>query len=157
MKTSWRCLKGEYFVLIRTSWKRLEDVFWRRMTKVNIFALIKTYWRCLKDIFWRRRRKTSSSRWMFPGGRYLSIIFTSMFRKVFERYYNLLFLYSTCSKKYCWLGSHWVVFIKTFHAALILASWDLILCSIIGNHLNFSKYWFHAKHSFKRSVETSFK
>ena len=67
-KTSRRCLKDKYFVLIKTSSKRLEDVFWRRMTKANIFTLIKTSWRCLEDIFWRRRGKTSSSRWMFAGG-----------------------------------------------------------------------------------------
>ena len=32
----------------------------RRMSKTNIFVLIKTSWRSLQDIFWRRRRKTSS-------------------------------------------------------------------------------------------------
>ena len=64
--------------VLKTSWKRLEDVlktygqdkyiglvqdvFWRRMSKVNIFFLIKTPWRHLEDVFWRRRRKTSSRR-----------------------------------------------------------------------------------------------
>ena len=30
------------------------------MTKANMFVLIKTFWRRLEDIFWWRRRKTSS-------------------------------------------------------------------------------------------------
>ena len=37
-----------------------QDVFWRRMTKENIFFLIKTSWRHLQVVFWRRRQKTSS-------------------------------------------------------------------------------------------------
>ena len=40
---------------------------WRRMTKANIFVLIKMSWRRLEDVFWRRRWKTSSSRRMFAG------------------------------------------------------------------------------------------
>ena len=40
----------------------LEDVFWRRMSKANMFVLIKTSWRCLQDVF-----KRSSSRRMFAG------------------------------------------------------------------------------------------
>ena len=35
---------------------------WRRKAKGNIFLLIKTSWRHLQDVFWRRRRKTSSRR-----------------------------------------------------------------------------------------------
>ena len=76
-KTSWRCLKYVFtflqevlktcwrrmsltkiLVLTKTSWRRLEGVFWRCMTKANIFVLL----RRLEDIFWRRRRKTSSRR-----------------------------------------------------------------------------------------------
>ena len=61
-KTSWRCLEDVFARRLEddltTSWKRLEDVlktydqdeyidldqdvFWRRMSKVNIFVLIKT-------------------------------------------------------------------------------------------------------------------
>ena len=37
-----------------------QDVFWRRMTKENIFFLIKTSWRHLEVVFWRRRQKMSS-------------------------------------------------------------------------------------------------
>ena len=64
--------------VLKTSWKRLEDVlktydqdkyigldqdvFWRRMDKVNIFVLIKTSWRRLEDVSWRQRRKTSTRR-----------------------------------------------------------------------------------------------
>ena len=54
--------KTNILVLIKTSWRRLEDVFWRRKAKANIFVLIKTSWRRLQDVFWRRRRKTSSRR-----------------------------------------------------------------------------------------------
>ena len=84
-KMSWRCLKtflqdvlkasskrlenvlktydqDEYIGLDQEDWGRLEDVFWRRMTKVNIFVLIKISWRRLKDVFWRRRLKTSPRR-----------------------------------------------------------------------------------------------
>ena len=35
-----------------------QDVSWRRITKANIFVLIKTSWNGLEDVFWRRRRKT---------------------------------------------------------------------------------------------------
>ena len=43
LKTSWRRLEDIWPSRIYWSWsRRLEDVFWRRMTKVNIFVLIKT-------------------------------------------------------------------------------------------------------------------
>ena len=45
------------------------DVFWRRMAKANMFVLIKTSWRRLEDALWRRRWKTSSSRRIFAGDR----------------------------------------------------------------------------------------
>ena len=156
-KMSRRCLKDKYFVLIKTSSKRLEDVFWRRMTKANIFTLIKTSWRCLEDIFWRRRGKTSSSRWMFAGGDVWVIFSHLCFKKTLNASVIYYFYIQHVAKEYCCLGSHWVVFTKTFHAALILASSNLILCAIVRNHSNFRKYWFHAKHSFKRSIETRFK
>ena len=42
LKRSWRRVtKTNIFVLIKTWWKSLEDVFWRRITKANIFVLIK--------------------------------------------------------------------------------------------------------------------
>ena len=50
LETSWRRIaKTNILVLVLTkmSWKRLEDVLWRRMTKANIFVLIKTSWRRL--------------------------------------------------------------------------------------------------------------
>ena len=37
-----------------------QDVFWRHMTKANLFVLIKTSWKRLEDVFWRRRRQASS-------------------------------------------------------------------------------------------------
>ena len=59
LKLSWKRLKtydqDEYIVLH-------QDVFWRRMNKANIFVLIKTSWKRLKDVFWRQRQKTSSRR-----------------------------------------------------------------------------------------------
>ena len=68
LKTSWRRMnKTNILVLIKTSSRRLEDVFWRRMSIGNMFVLIKTSWRRLEDVFWTRRRKTSSSRRMFAG------------------------------------------------------------------------------------------
>ena len=39
-----------------------QDVFWRHMTKANLFVLIKTSWKRLEDVFWRRRRQASSRR-----------------------------------------------------------------------------------------------
>ena len=62
-----RLAKANILVLIKTSWRRLEDVFWRRMIKANIFVLMKTSSenkdeRRLQDVF-----KTSSSRRMFAG------------------------------------------------------------------------------------------
>ena len=54
--------KTNILVLIKTSWRRLEGIFWKRMSKVNIFVLINTPWRGLEDVFWRWRRKTSSGR-----------------------------------------------------------------------------------------------
>ena len=78
-KMSWRCLEDVFARPFEELLKSLEDVltrrlehvlktydqdkyigldqdvFWRRMTKVNIFVLI-------EDIFWRPRRKTFSSR-----------------------------------------------------------------------------------------------
>ena len=62
-KTSWRCLEVLWPRRIYWSWPRpLEDVFWKRKAKANIFVLIKTSWKRLPDDFWRRRRKTSSRR-----------------------------------------------------------------------------------------------
>ena len=53
--------------LTKTSWRLLEDVFWRRKARANIFVLIKTSWRRLlktktEDVF-----KTSSWRRVFAG------------------------------------------------------------------------------------------
>ena len=56
-KTSWRRLEDVWPRRIYWPWaRRLEDVFWRRRTKVNIFVLIKTPWRSIlktkaKDVF----------------------------------------------------------------------------------------------------------
>ena len=61
LKTSWRRMaKTNILVLMKTPWKRPEDVFWKLMSKANIFVLIKTSWRRLEDVFWRRLLKTSS-------------------------------------------------------------------------------------------------
>ena len=61
LKTSWkRMAKTNILVLIKTSWRRPEEVFWRRVSKATIFVLIKTPGRRLEDVFWRWRWKTSS-------------------------------------------------------------------------------------------------
>ena len=62
--------------VLKTSWTRFCSTLWRHLTQTNILVLIKTSWRRLEDlwlrqiyspwsrhledIFWRRRRKTSS-------------------------------------------------------------------------------------------------
>ena len=55
LKTPWRRMaRANILVLIKRSWRRLEDVFWRLMSKTNIFVLIKTSWRRhlkMKDVF----------------------------------------------------------------------------------------------------------
>ena len=62
-KTSWKLIAmTNILVLTKTSWRNLEGVFRRSITKANIFVLIKTsWWRLLKtktkDVF-----KTSSKR-----------------------------------------------------------------------------------------------
>ena len=56
LKMSWRRF-------CKTSWRRLGNVLktsWRLMAKTNILVLIKTSSRRLQDVFWRRRQKTSS-------------------------------------------------------------------------------------------------
>ena len=52
--------KANIFVMIKTSWTPLDDVFWIRMPKVNIIVSVKTFWRCLEDVFGKARWKTSS-------------------------------------------------------------------------------------------------
>ena len=43
LKTSWRRMaKTKILVLIKLSWRHLQDVFWGRLTWANIFVLIKT-------------------------------------------------------------------------------------------------------------------
>ena len=65
-KTSWRCLEDVFKTSSRRIYwscsSRLEDLFWRRMRTVDIFVLIKTSWRRLVHVFWRRRWKTCSRR-----------------------------------------------------------------------------------------------
>ena len=63
LKMPWRRMtKRNILVLIKMSWRHLQNVFWRRMSKENLFNLIKTSWRRLlktkiKDVF-----QTSSRR-----------------------------------------------------------------------------------------------
>ena len=68
------------------------------------------------------------------------------------KFLNSLLAYCFCSRDESDIFAiHLVVFIKTFHIALIPDSW---IWSIVGNHSNFRNYWFHAKHSHKHFVET---
>ena len=114
LKTSSKCLEDvmarrlEY--VLKTSWKRLEDVlktygqdeyigldqdvFWRRMTKVNIFVLIKTSWRGLQDVFWRRRWNTSSRRLHQD-----ECLLGSVFLCLFKIYFPWFSIRCTFSKK----------------------------------------------------------
>ena len=62
LKTYWRRLEDIWPREIYSSWSRhLEDVFCRRMTKVNTFVLIEMPWKPLKDDFWGQIRKMSSN------------------------------------------------------------------------------------------------
>ena len=58
------------------SWRRLEDVFWGRKAKVNIFVLIKTSWIRLQHVFRRRRQKTGIDMW-YKGYRLQNIMLSS--------------------------------------------------------------------------------
>ena len=63
LKTSWRrMIKMNMLVLIKTSWRHLEDVFLRRMSKANIFVLIKTSWSRLLKTKMKDAFKTSPRR-----------------------------------------------------------------------------------------------
>ena len=116
LKTSWRCMaKTNIMVLIRASWRRLEDIFWRRMSKANIFVLIKTSWRHFEDVLWRRRWKTSSRRRktssrclhqerMFAGYSSATLFFVLSPSSIFCKalYFSIiemftLFIFYTCS------------------------------------------------------------
>ena len=63
LKTSWKRLEDVFKMYGQDEYIGPDqDVFWWRKAKANIFVLIKTPWRCLQDVFWRWRRKTSSRR-----------------------------------------------------------------------------------------------
>ena len=55
LKMSWRRLCKTFW---RHLWNDLKTT-WRRMAKMKIFALIKTFWKRLQEIFWRRMAKTN--------------------------------------------------------------------------------------------------
>ena len=93
LKISWSRMTK---VLTKTSWRRLEDIFWRYMTKMNIFVLIKissssSSWRCLlktkiKDVF-----KTSSRR-LHQDEYFLTRLFINRFRLCFNLFVILFFV-----------------------------------------------------------------
>ena len=61
LKTSWQDVLKTFWRRINWSWpRRLEDALWRRKVKANISVLIKTSWRRPEDVFWRGRWNTSS-------------------------------------------------------------------------------------------------
>ena len=66
LKTSWRRLEDIWPRRLRWSWsRRLQDVLkmsWRHMAKMIMLVLLKMSWRRLEDVFWRWRWKTSSRR-----------------------------------------------------------------------------------------------
>ena len=71
LKTSWRCLEDIFGRRLEDVLKTYDqdeyiglgqDVFWRLMTEANMFDLIKTSWRRLLGVSWGRRQKTPSRR-----------------------------------------------------------------------------------------------
>ena len=58
LKMPWRGLEE----VLKTSWRRLEKVLKtssRHMVKTDILVLTKTSWRRLQDFFWRRKAKAN--------------------------------------------------------------------------------------------------
>ena len=52
LKTFWKRLEDVLKTYGQDEYIGLDqDVFWRQRTKANIFVLIKTSWRCLQDVF----------------------------------------------------------------------------------------------------------
>ena len=96
LKISWRRMTK---VLTKTSWRCLEDIFWRCMTKVNIFVLIKI---SLSSSCWRRLLKTkmkdffkTSSRRLHQDEYLLARLFINRFRLCFNLFV-ILFLVTPC-------------------------------------------------------------
>ena len=54
--------KGKYIRPDQDVFKASGRRFLKTYQQANIFALLKTSWRRFKDVFWRRRRKASSKR-----------------------------------------------------------------------------------------------
>ena len=69
--------------VLKMSWTRLEDAFWRPITKANIFVLMKTYWRRLLKAKAKNVFKTSSPRRMFCWDVCLRTVKSSFLRYVF--------------------------------------------------------------------------
>ena len=75
---------------IYLSWsRRLEDVFWRHMSEANMLVLIKTSWKCLEYVFWRWRRKTSSRR--LHQGECLLCRIVQYHQKILKKWINVPF------------------------------------------------------------------
>ena len=70
--------KTNTLVLMKTSWRRLEDVFWRRISKANIFVLIKT------NVCWEWWMK----KWIAISSYSTYVLFQSHFE--FPSFWNLL-------------------------------------------------------------------
>ena len=92
----------------------------------------------------------------------MSDFFTWMSQRNFECDASLSSLYSACSKEK--LNCKHKLFAnplgRLYQNILRCTNpWflRLIYCLIVGNHSNFRKYWFHAKQSYKRFVETILK
>ena len=114
-KFSWRRVSSNsltYWYVLRTSWNVLKtnNSSWLRCLGNFLKTSSEGVW--LKWIYspWSRRHLLKSKtqdvfiKMNVCWDRCLSDIFTSMFRKDFERHCNLLFLYSTCSKKILLFG-----------------------------------------------------
>ena len=57
LKTTWRCFEDVFARRLEDALKTFLKTSWRRMTKRNILVLIKASWRHLEDVFWRRTSK----------------------------------------------------------------------------------------------------
>ena len=132
---------------LKTSWKRLEDVFWGRMSKANIFVLIKTSWRRLQDVFWTRRRKISSRRlhrdkclqgfllWFILSFiiQSRSIIFVFYYILMFNFFFFVCYFF-ICPICICFCWIEWLYFLSslTLRSILLTSSVNTLYFSLLN-------------------------